>query len=56
MLVVLNLCMVLGLEGFEIGDKEAYKNPIEATSGGEVGDYRHSGIEVAFEFVHGFVV
>ena len=56
MLVVLNLCMVYGLEGFEIGDNEAYEYPVEATSGGEVGDDRHSGIEVAFEFVHGFVV
>jgi hypothetical protein len=48
-------CLV-GLEGFEIGDDEAYENPVEATSGGEVGDYRHCGIKVAFKLVHGFLV
>jgi len=46
--------MVYGLDGFKVGDNEADKNPVEATSGGEVGDDRHSGIAVAFEFVHGF--
>jgi hypothetical protein len=48
--------MVFGLDGFEVGDNKAYENPVEATSGGEVGDYRHCGIDCAFEFVHGFLV
>jgi hypothetical protein len=53
-LVVLNLCMVFGLEGFEIGDDEADKNPIKAASDGEQGDEVHDCVKDAFEFVHGF--
>ena len=56
MLVVLNLCMVFGLEGFEIGDDEADKNPIKAASDGEEGDEVHDCVKDAFNLVHGLVV
>jgi len=46
--------MVFGLEGFEIGNNEADKYPVEAASDGEQGDGVHDSVKGAFEFVHGF--
>jgi hypothetical protein len=46
--------MVFGLEGFEIGDKEADKNPIKAASDGKHGDAVHDCVKDAFNLVHGF--
>jgi len=43
-----------GLEGFEIGDDEADKNPIKAASDGEQGDGVHNCVKDAFNLVHGF--
>ena len=54
MLVVLNLCMVFGLEGFEVGDNKAYENPVEPASDSEHGDDVHYSVKRAFEFVHSF--
>jgi hypothetical protein len=46
-------CLV-GLEGFEIGDDEADKNPIKAASDGEQGDGVHYSVNDAFNLVHSF--
>jgi hypothetical protein len=46
--------MVFGLEGFEIGDDEADKNPIKAASDGEQGDGVHYSVNDAFNLVHSF--
>jgi len=54
MLVVLNLCMVFGLEGFDVGDKEADEYPIKAASDGKQGDEVHDCVNDALKFVHGF--
>ena len=53
MLVVLNLCMVFGLEGFDVGDNEADEYPVEPASDGEEGDEVHDCVNGAFKFVHG---